>query len=85
MLRDSPAGYRLVERTLTIYPPLSPGQHHQLLDLLGRPARTLGAGRRAVHIELADDPAAPAAVEFVRRERLAHDLTEQLRWTGPAG
>jgi len=80
MLRSPPAGYRLVERTLTIRPPVSPAQHDQLLAILGRPHGALGAGRLALVIELAGDPAAEDAIRFVIREGLAHDLTEQLRW-----
>jgi hypothetical protein len=81
--RSGAAGYRLVECTLTIRQRLSGDQRASLLALLGRPPASADADRDRLVLELAGDPAAPVAVALMRNMGIAHDVTVQLRWTGP--
>jgi hypothetical protein len=80
--RGPGAGYRLVECTLTIRQRLTADQRASLLDLLGRPPGSGDSDRDRLVLELAGDPAAPAALDMVRTCGIAHDMTVQLRWTG---
>jgi hypothetical protein len=81
--RHPRAGYRLVESTLTIRQRLTVDQHASLLALLGRPQGSGYPNSDRLVLELAGDPAALAALDLVRHMGIAHDVTVQLRWTGP--